>query len=160
MVVDDERWLHTKSLGCQNPKTVHGALLCVAFTLELLHGVEVSDVKGDNDLYFAVQCLLKYNTTLGSLVLDGCATGPEWGGLMVNALAKNPNCALKRFGLKNAKIGDKGVKYWIDGNHKLQRHPTCIYLTKSGASVETMINFIKSLPGISNIKYISSVFTQ
>ena len=145
MVVDDERWLHTKSLGCQNPKTIHGAILCVAFSLDLLQGIEVSDVRGDEELFFAVQTLLKYNTSLGSLVLDGCATGPEWGGLLVNALRANSNLKLKRFGLKNCRIGDKGVALWIEGNKKLQKHATCIYMTHANCSSKTMIGFIQSL---------------
>jgi len=147
LVVDDERWLHTKSLGCQNSKSIHGAVLCVAFTLGLLHGVEISDVKGDADLFFAVQTLLKYNTTLTSLVLDGCCDGPEWGTLMVNALTENPDLALKRFGLRNCKIGDKGVSYMIEGGKKLQRYPKCIYLTKANCSTKMMVVFLRSLPG-------------
>jgi len=79
--------------------------------------------------------------------LDGCCDGPEWGSLMVRALAENPNCALKRFGLRNCRIGDKGVQYMIEGSKKMQRYPGCVYLTKANCSAKTMINFIQSLPG-------------
>ncbi|ETO09812.1 leucine-rich repeat-containing protein [Reticulomyxa filosa] len=122
--------------------------ICLScFVLITIDGIEVTDIKGDKYLYDALTVLLRHNSSVRSLVLDGVVTGPEWGDLLHEGLNQNQRSALIRFGLKNAKLGEKGMTSFINGNKQLARQPECIYLTKTGASAKQMVQVIGTFIG-------------
>mmetsp|Transcript_64022 Transcript_64022/g.78304 ORF Transcript_64022/g.78304 Transcript_64022/m.78304 type:complete len:760 (+) Transcript_64022:90-2369(+) len=142
----DERWLRTADLNISSDQTIHGLLISVAFTLNVIHGIEVTECKDESqDLLYACKTILQYNQTLKSLVLENCGSGPEWGKLLFDGLSKNLDSQLMRFGLINTKMGDKGMSYLVDGLKKISKQPECIYLTKSGVKEQTVVNLISSI---------------
>ena len=110
----EERWLRTGDFHITDPKLVYGLLVSTAFVPNLVHGIEVNEVLGDEDIRHGCLCQLKYNSGLHSLILDGVAQDPSWGSLLFDGLNSNPQSTLRRFGLMNAKIGVTGFQTFTD----------------------------------------------